>query len=131
MNEELLSGVQSPRRLAVLALVVVVAVVYVIVQRRRSAYALRLATSDLYPSLATADPGWRRQIPAIGFLLGLALLAVAFAQPTRLVDEPVERATVVVAIDVSLSMEATDVQPSRIEAAKTAAAEFILSLIHI
>ena len=127
MNE-LLSGVQSPRRLAVLAVVVIVAIAYLVLQRRRSTYALRLATSDLYPSLATADPGWRRQVPAIGFLLGLALLAVAFAQPTRLVDEPVERATVVVAIDVSLSMEATDVSPSRIDAAKAAAQDFITEL---
>ncbi len=127
MNE-LINGVESPTRLLTLLVVLALAIAYVVMQRRRATYALRLATTDLYPSLATADPGWRRIVPAVGFCLAMVLLAIAVARPNRLVDEPVERATVMIAIDVSLSMEAGDISPTRIDAAKAAAMEFVEEL---
>jgi len=74
------------------------------------------------------DRTWLRHL-AVGLsILSLATLTLAFAKPKDEVSVPRERATIVVSIDVSLSMEATDVEPNRIEAAKAAAVDFILSL---
>ena len=115
----------SPWRLLLLFAVLALAIVYVVFQRRRSTYAVRFTNLDLLESVAPKRPGWRRHITAAVQLLALATLVVAFAQPTHEVKVPRERATVVMAVDVSLSMEATDVQPSRIEAAKAAATSFL------
>jgi Ca-activated chloride channel family protein len=115
----------SPWRLLLLVVVAALAVVYVVFQRRRSAYAVRFTNLDLLESVAPKRPGWRRHLTAAVQLLALAVLVVAFAQPTHEVKVPRERATVVLAIDTSLSMEATDVAPSRIDAAKAAATSFL------
>ncbi len=68
---------------------------------------------------------WKRHVAVAAAVISLAALIVAFAQPKDVVRVPRERATIVVAIDVSRSMEATDVQPSRIEAEKVAAQQFV------
>jgi Ca-activated chloride channel homolog len=115
----------SPWRLLLLFVVLALAIVYVVFQRRRSAYAVRFTNLELLESVAPKRPGWRRHLTAAAQLLALATLVLAFAQPTHETKVPRERATVVLAIDVSLSMEATDVQPSRIEAAKAAATSFL------
>jgi Ca-activated chloride channel family protein len=115
----------SPWRLLLLLAVVALAVVYVVFQRRRSAYAVRFTNLELLESVAPKRPGWRRHLTAGLQLLALATLVVAFAQPTHEVKVPRERATVVLAIDTSLSMEATDVKPDRISAAKAAATSFL------
>lgn len=115
----------SPWRLLLLLAVVALAVVYVVFQRRRSAYAVRFTNLELLESVAPKRPGWRRHLTAAVQLLALATLVVAFAQPTHEVKVPRERATVVLAIDTSLSMEATDVKPDRISAAKAAATSFL------
>ena len=70
-------------------------------------------------------PGWRRHLPAIALVLGLACMVVALARPAREEKVPRERATVILAIDTSLSMMATDVAPNRIDAAKKAAKVFL------
>jgi Ca-activated chloride channel family protein len=70
----------------------------------------------------------RRHASAVGLLLGLALLALALARPAVDAREPLERATIMLALDVSLSMQAQDVQPSRIQAAQSAAKEFVTQL---
>ena len=74
------------------------------------------------------DRTWLRHV-AVGLsILSLLTLTVAFAKPKGQVSVPRERATIVVTIDVSLSMEATDVEPNRLDAAKSAAEQFVNSL---
>lgn len=68
---------------------------------------------------------WKRHIAVVAAILSLAALNVAFAQPKGVVDVPRERATVVIALDVSRSMLAEDVKPNRMDAAKAAATEFV------
>ncbi|MEU6642799.1 VWA domain-containing protein [Saccharomonospora sp. NPDC046836] len=118
----------APGRLWLLLGVAALLGAYLLLQRRRSRYAMRFTNLPLLERVAAATPGWRRHVPAGLFLSMLALLVVGFAQPTDEVQVPRERATVLVAVDVSLSMHATDVQPDRLAAARAAAAEFVGSL---
>jgi Ca-activated chloride channel homolog len=116
---------QAP--LWLLALLGVAALVgyYVLVQRRRKAYAARFTNVALLGSIMPKRPGWRRHV-AFGVLaLGLAALVVSLAVPSTVVRVPREKATVVMAVDVSLSMQATDIEPDRFRAMQTAAKEFV------
>ncbi|MGH1490908.1 MAG: VWA domain-containing protein [Acidimicrobiales bacterium] len=115
----------SPNRLWLLLIVAAIAIIYILLQRRRTTYALRFSSSELFDSVAPSRPGIRRHVPTAFFLLALAGLVVAVAQPARQVRVPRERATVIVAIDVSLSMQAEDVDPDRLSAAQAAANRFI------
>ena len=72
--------------------------------------------------------GWRRHLPAAGFILALAALVVGFARPSQDTEVPKEQATVIMAIDTSLSMQANDVFPSRLDGAKEAATGFVEDL---
>ncbi|HVF15060.1 MAG TPA: VWA domain-containing protein [Acidimicrobiales bacterium] len=115
----------SGGRLWLLLAVVGLVVAYVLVQGRRKKYAVRFTNLALLDAIAPKRPGWRRHVPATAFLLALGFMVTAFAQPARPTRVPRERATIVMAVDVSLSMEATDVSPSRIVAAQQAATEFV------
>ncbi len=115
----------SAGRLWILLGVAALAVVYVVQQFRRKHYAVRFTNLALLDRIAPRRPAWRRHVPAVAFLLALTTFVTAFARPSRPVRVPRERATVIMAIDVSLSMEATDVRPTRIEAAKDAATSFV------
>jgi Ca-activated chloride channel family protein len=97
-------------------------------QRRRRAYAIRFTNLTLIGQVMGKGPGFRRHLPALLFLLGFAGLLLAMARPTAAISVPRERATVMLAFDVSGSMAATDVQPSRIEAARQAARALIEQL---
>ncbi|MFC7492212.1 VWA domain-containing protein [Knoellia alttitudinis] len=118
----------SPLWLLLLIPLAALAFTYVVLQRRRRRYAVRFAALPLLDKVAPQQPGWRRHAPAAAFLLALTALGLAAARPVIDVRVPHERATVIVAIDVSRSMEATDVEPNRMEAARNAAAAFIENL---
>ncbi|MGN9765826.1 VWA domain-containing protein [Micromonospora sp. SD12] len=116
---------QSPVRLWLLLGVLALAVGYLLMQRRRSRYAVRFTNLRLLDRVAPHRPAWRRHVPAGLFLAMLALLVVGFARPTAEVRVPRERATVMVAVDVSTSMLAGDVEPDRLSAAKESARRFV------
>jgi Ca-activated chloride channel family protein len=115
----------APDRLWLLLLPAAAVVGYLVMLRRKQRYALRYSDLELIDKVAPDRPGWRRHIPAIGFLLAIGALVLSLARPVTAVQVPQEQAMVVVAIDVSLSMEADDVAPSRIEAAQEAALNFV------
>lgn len=115
----------SPGRLWLLALVPVLVVLYAVLAVREDRG--RGRHDPLLGGLRIDRP-WLRHL-AVGLaVLSLVALTVAFARPKQEVLVPRERATIVVAIDVSLSMAADDVSPTRLGAAKAAAIEFIRSL---
>jgi Ca-activated chloride channel family protein len=94
-------------------------------QRRRGEAASAFASVPLRQSVAPRRPGWRRHLPIALLGLALAMLIVAAARPRHAVTVPVKGATVMLANDVSNSMKSTDVQPSRLVAAKRAATSFV------
>ncbi|RZU73596.1 Ca-activated chloride channel family protein [Micromonospora kangleipakensis] len=115
---------ESPGRLWLLLGMVGLAAYYLVMQRRRSRYVARYTNLRLLDRVAPHRPGWRRHLPAGLFLMMLALLVLGFARPTAEVRVPKERATVMIAVDVSTSMLSTDVGPNRLSAAKAAAHDF-------
>ncbi|MFD4327551.1 VWA domain-containing protein [Nocardioides sp. NPDC058538] len=115
----------QPLFLLALVPVALLAIGYLVMQRRRIKYALRFATAPMLERLVPHRPRWRRHLAA-GLVVGaLAMLAVATTQPQVRAQVPYERATILVAIDTSASMSAEDMPPNRLEAAKSAAVEFI------
>jgi Ca-activated chloride channel homolog len=115
----------EPDRLWLLVVVGLLAVLYVVSQRRRRRYAVRFAALPLLERVAPRGPGWRRHAPAVAFLLMAMALVTGFARPEAEVRVPREEATVVIALDVSTSMRAQDVAPSRFEVAREAARDFV------
>jgi Ca-activated chloride channel family protein len=86
---------------------------------------VRFSNLALLAAVAPRYGAWRRHGPAVGVALGLAALVVGFAKPAELVQVPKEAATIMLVIDTSASMEATDVAPSRLDAAIEAAQSFV------
>jgi Ca-activated chloride channel family protein len=121
-------GFLAPSRLYGLLGVIAVALVYVLLTFQRQAYTVRFTNLPLLDQVAPRRPGWRRHVAAAAFLLAAAALLVAWARPADEVLVPKERATVVLAIDTSLSMQATDIAPDRLTAAKAAALSFVEQL---
>jgi Ca-activated chloride channel family protein len=115
----------SPNWLWLLLAVGLLGLVYVLVQHRRGAYALRFSDTSLLDTVAPKRPGWRRHVVATLFLSVAALMIVSLADPVTEEEVPRERAIVMLTIDTSLSMGADDVQPTRIDAAKEAAVAFL------
>jgi Ca-activated chloride channel family protein len=108
-----------------LVLVPVLVGLYVLAQRRRQRYALRYASLSLVKDALGKGPGIRRHIPAVIFLAGMTVIIFALARPSATVMLPSEEGTVILSMDVSGSMRATDIKPSRMEAVKEAARIFI------
>jgi Ca-activated chloride channel homolog len=115
----------SPLLLLALLLVPLALVAYLLVQRRRSRYAVRFTNVDLLANIVPKSPRWRRHVPPALYLVAIATLGIALARPSMTVAVPRDEATVVLAMDVSGSMQATDVNPSRLDAAKAAATTFV------
>jgi Ca-activated chloride channel family protein len=99
--------------------------IYIAIQAQRRPYTVRFTNLDLLDTVAPKRPGWRRHLPAAAFVLGGLLLVIAFARPSHAERVPRERATIVLAVDVSLSMQADDVAPTRLVAAQQAAKTFL------
>jgi Ca-activated chloride channel homolog len=115
----------APQLLLGLLLIPVAIGAYVWTQRRRSRYAVRFTNLELLANLAPRRPGWRRHLPPALYLAAIGGLLFALARPTMLVNVPREDATVILGIDVSGSMTAVDVSPTRLAAAKSAATTFL------
>ncbi len=113
-----------PVLLGLLALPVL-AWAYLLAQRRRAAALAAVVAAPLLASLAPRRAGWRRHTPYLLLALGAGALIVAAARPRERVSVPVRSATVMLVNDVSASMSAADVRPSRLVAAKRAATSFL------
>lgn len=98
---------------------------YIAMQFVRRGAAVRFTNVNLLDKIAPQRPNWRRHIPAFFLLLGLAGMILSYAEPAAVTQVPSERATIMLAIDTSLSMQAEDVVPSRIDGAKEAATAFL------
>ncbi len=116
---------QSPLALIGLVLVPVLVGLYVVRERRRQSYATRFTTPGLLPNLVDVAPGWRRHLPLALFVVALAAMIVGVARPHASVSVQREEATVLIAIDSSLSMSSQDIRPSRLIAAQRAAQAFV------
>jgi Ca-activated chloride channel homolog len=116
---------QTPLLLLLLVAIPAAAAVWVWLDRRRARSAEVWGTPALLSNLQPDQPSRRRYVPLALFLLGLAFLVVGFARPQAVFETRREGATVVLVMDVSASMEATDVKPSRLRAARTAATAFV------
>ncbi|MGZ8694861.1 MAG: VWA domain-containing protein [Gaiellaceae bacterium] len=118
----------TPIALTLLILVPALLLAYVVVQRRRVKYALRFTNLPLLAGVVDRAPRWRRHVPPLLVLTALAALVVGIARPQRAVAVPRKAGTVILTIDRSGSMLATDVSPTRMAAARAAAATFIKGL---
>ncbi|MGW0435831.1 VWA domain-containing protein [Micromonospora sp. NPDC003197] len=118
----------QPWWLLALLPVLAIAGLYVWRQLHRRSYAMRFTNVDLLRTLAPKGLGWRRHAASGALLLSLIALATGMARPSIDTKEPLERATIMLAIDVSLSMQAGDVTPNRLEAAQEAAKQFVAEL---
>jgi len=98
---------------------------YLLMQRRRRKLTANYSNLGFGSGARGNQPGLRRHIPVVFFLLGLTILAIALARPQAVVALPKQEGTVILAFDVSGSMAADDIKPTRMEAAKAAAIEFV------
>lgn len=116
-----------PSMLFALLAIPVLVLLYLRLQSRRRALAAGFLAAGDGRSAGRPRPGFRRHVPPLLFLLGLAILLVALARPEATVSLPRVEGTTMLVFDVSASMAAADVAPSRLEAAKAAARDFVLS----
>ena len=114
-----------PGMLYSLVLIPLLVVLYVRIQQRRRKFATDFGSLWSTQAASSGAPAWRRHVPPTFFMASLAILLFALARPEAVVTLPRVEGTVILAFDVSDSMAATDIQPSRLEAAKAAAREFV------
>jgi Ca-activated chloride channel homolog len=118
----------APGRLWLLALVAVAVAGYLVLEVRRRRDAARFARPALLPLVAPSRPGWRRHVAAVLSGLALVVIVLGLARPARAEQVARREATVVLVLDASSSMEATDVSPSRLAVAIDAAEGFVADL---
>jgi Ca-activated chloride channel family protein len=114
-----------PLALAALALLPVLVAVYIDRDRRRVASQAEFGNPDLLPNVVDREPGRLRYLPPLILLVALVFMIVGVARPHATVNVPREEATIVLAMDTSRSMKATDVEPTRLDAARVAAKTFL------
>jgi Ca-activated chloride channel family protein len=114
-----------PHLLWLLLAVPLLVVAYIALMRRRKKAALRFASVDVVREALGPGQRFRRHIPPLLFLLALIALIIGAAGPTAVITLPSQQQTIVLAMDVSLSMGAKDVDPNRITAAQAAARAFV------
>ena len=115
----------SPLALLVLFAVPLALLAHVAAGRRRRRYPVRFPALATLAAVAAPEPRWSRHLPFGLLALAIAALAISLARPEKTVQVAVERASVVLVTDISRSMSATDVSPSRLEAARGAAESFL------
>lgn len=115
----------SPDRLFILLVIPVLIAAYIFATRRKNRRGMRFTNTSMLDVVVPKQSQWRRHLAVALSLLSLVTLTAAFARPSTQIDVPRERATVVIVIDASQSMQATDVAPNRLAAAKAAAIEFV------
>jgi Ca-activated chloride channel homolog len=114
-----------PGFLYLLLLIPLIVGVYILILRRRRRFAVRYSSLSLVREAAGKQSWLRRHLPFLLFLLALASLVFALGRPVATVLVPSNKATVILAVDVSLSMCSTDIPPNRLEVAKAAALSFV------
>lgn len=118
-------GFASPTYLLALGLIPLLGAALLAARRRRRRYAVRFPGVPTLATVAAGQPAWRRRIPPVLLMAAIAALALALAKPRATVAVPVERASVILILDTSRSMQATDVDPDRMRAAQRAAERFL------
>jgi Ca-activated chloride channel family protein len=111
--------------LYLLLLIPLIAVIYILLLRRRRRFAIRYSSLSLVRAAMSHQSWLRRHLPFVLFLFALAGLILALARPVATVAVPSNRATIILAMDVSRSMCSTDIEPNRLESAKAAALAFV------
>ena len=117
-----------PSQLWLLLALPLVVLLYLWLQKRRKKMAVRYASLAMVKEAMGRGPGWRRHVPPMLFLLALAAMLLAAARPVATLSLPSTQQTIMLAMDVSGSMRATDVQPNRLVAAQNAAKAFLEQL---
>src|SRR6476659_8233039 len=116
-----------PGFLLLLAIVPLLIAAYIWMLRRRRRFTVRYSSLSLVRAALPRFSRWRRHLPFALFVLGLTSLIIALARPVAIVSVPTGQTTVILAMDVSRSMCATDIAPNRLEAAEAAATKIIQS----
>lgn len=118
----------NPERFWLLALIPLLAALYYVLLHRKNRRSMRFTNTSVLDAVVPLQSQWRRHLAVALSLLSLLTLTTAFARPSAMEKVPRERATIVLVLDVSTSMQATDVKPNRLDAAKAAATTFVRSL---
>lgn len=116
---------ENPGRLWTLLLLPLLVIAYLIMLRLKSRVALRYTNTGMLGRIVGSQRRWTRHVFVAMSLCSLIALSLAYANPLGVEKQPRERATVVLVVDTSLSMSATDVSPNRLAAAQSAAVEFL------
>lgn len=117
-----------PQFLWLLLALPLLVLLYVWLMRRKKKLAVRYASLSIVKEAMGKGPGWRRHVPPLLLLLALAFMLLASARPVAVVALPSNQQTIILAMDVSGSMRATDVEPNRLVAAQNAAKTFLSQL---
>jgi len=114
-----------PVLLWLLLLVPVLVLLYLWLMHRRKKNTLQFSSLSIVKQALGKGPGWRRHVPPALLLMALTTLLLASARPAAVLTLPMQEETIILAMDVSGSMRATDVKPNRLEAAQVAARAFV------